>query len=138
MLPCSVNFEQTLTYMNDDTERTNFLTENNTRTMLPKLITTGFRSLNLINFFTVGRDEVRAWTIRKGFTAPQAAGCIHSDFESKFIRAEVMKYQDLHDLGSEGNVRSEGKYYTEGKHYIVEDGDIMLIKHGAGGKKKGR
>jgi len=136
MIPCSVNFEQTLNYMNDDTERTNFLTENNTRTMLPKLITTGFKSLNLINFFTVGRDEVRAWTIRKGYTAPQAAGCIHTDFEDKFIRAEVMKYQDIHDLGSEGNVRSEGKYYTEGKYYVVEDGDIMLIKHGAGGKKK--
>jgi len=71
-------------------------------------------------------------------TAPKAAGTIHTDFEKKFIRAEVMKYEELREIGDENGVKSAGKYYTEGKNYIVQDGDIMLIKHsaGGGGKKK--
>jgi len=136
MIPMSVAFEQQYEALTDETERTNFLTEKNTRTQIPRLITTGFRCLKLIVFFTVGSDEVRAWVIREGCTAPKAAGTIHTDFEEKFIRAEVMKFEDLKELGSEQNVRSEGKYYTKGKDYIVEDGDILLIKHGGGGKKK--
>jgi len=136
MLPISVTFEQLLLTMNDETERLNYLTENKTRSMIPKLVTTGFRNLHLIVFFTVGHDEVRAWVIRDGTTAPKAAGCIHTDFEDKFIRAEVMTFEDLKEHGTEQEVRSVGKYYTKGKDYVVQDGDIMLIKHGAGGKKK--
>jgi len=136
MLPISVSLEQQIEAFTDETERQNFLTEHKTRSMIPKIISTGFKNLHLIVFFTVGEDEVRAWVIREGTTAPGAAGCIHSDFEEKFIRAEVMKYDDFKELGSEQEVRNHGKYYTKGKDYIVEDGDILLIKHGAGGKKR--
>lgn len=135
MIPVSVSFEQVYEAL-PDTDKPNYLTENSTRTMVPKIIATGSSSLRLICFFTVGEDEVRAWVIREGSTAPKAAGCIHTDFESKFIRAEVMKFDDLKELGTEQNVKSEGRYYTKGKEYIVEDGDILLIRHGGGGKKK--
>ncbi len=84
-----------------------------------------YKTLGLISFFTVGPDEVRAWTNRQGSLAPQAAGVIHSDFERGFIRAEVMKYQDLIKLGSEQKVKEVGKYLQKGKDYVVEDGDII-------------
>ncbi|PIU40983.1 MAG: redox-regulated ATPase YchF [Candidatus Omnitrophica bacterium CG07_land_8_20_14_0_80_42_15] len=86
------------------------------------------KKLNLISFFTVGPDEVRQWTIRKGSSAPEAAGAIHTDLERGFIRAEVMKYDDLAALGSEPKVKEAGKYYVKGKDYIVEDGDIINIR----------
>ncbi len=86
------------------------------------------RVLDLISFFTVGTDEVRQWLLRKGLLAPQAAGVIHSDLEKGFIRAEVMKYNDLNSLGSESELRQEGKIYLKGKDYIVEDGDIVEIR----------
>ena len=86
------------------------------------------KKLNLISFFTVGPDEVRQWTIRKGSSAPEAAGAIHTDLERVFIRAEVMKYDDLAALGSEPKVKEAGKYYVKGKDYIVEDGDIINIR----------
>jgi len=136
MLPVSVSLEQQIEALTDETEKQNFLTEHKTRSMIPKVVSTGFTNLHLISFFTVGEDEVRAWVIREGTTAPKAAGSIHTDFEDKFIRAEVMKYEDLKELGSEQEVKNNGKYYTKGKDYIVEDGDILLIKHGGGGKKK--
>jgi len=79
---------------------------------------------------------VRAWPIQQGMKAPQAAGTIHTDFEQYFIKAEVMAYSDLKELGSESAVKSAGKYRMEGKGYEVQDGDIMLIKHNAGGAKK--
>ena len=75
-----------------------------------KFITTGFHMVHLINFFTAGPDEVRVWTIRKGYKAPQAAGCIHTDFEKKFIMAKTMSFKDLHELGSEVAVKAAGKY----------------------------
>jgi len=136
MVPVSVSLEQQIEAFTDETERQNFLTEHKTRTSIPKIISIGFTNLHLISFFTVGEDEVRAWVIREGTTAPKAAGCIHTDLEEKFIRAEVMKYDDLKELGSEQNLKNVGKYYTKGKEYIVEDGDILLIRHGGGGKKK--
>jgi len=119
-------------------EKLNLCTQLKTKSQIDKIIQTGFQSLNLINFFTCGTDEVRAWPIQLGTKAPQAAGSIHSDFEKKFIRAEVMKYADLKELGTEVAVRTAGKYRTEGKTYVVEDCDILLIKHnaGGGGKKK--
>lgn len=93
-----------------------------------KLIQSAYRLLNLQTFFTAGPKEVRAWTIRKGITAPEAAGVIHSDLERGFIRAEVMKYDDFIRLGSEHACREAGKLFIEGKNYVVQDGDILHIR----------
>jgi GTP-binding protein YchF len=92
---------------------------------LDRLTMLCYKTLGLISFFTVGPDEVRAWTDRQGSLAPQAAGVIHSDFERGFIRAEVMKYHDLVKLGSERKVREVGRYMQKGRDYVVEDGDII-------------
>ncbi len=78
--------------------------------MLPKIIKLGYKSLNLVHFFTAGEDEVRCWTVQDGAKAPQAAGVIHTDFEKGFICAEVMKYDDFVRCGSEQAVKAEGKY----------------------------
>jgi len=93
-----------------------------------RLIRSAYALLNLQTYFTAGVKEVRAWTIHKGFTAPQAAGVIHSDFEKGFIRAEVMKYNDYVALGSESAVKDAGKFKVEGKEYLVMDGDIMHFR----------
>lgn len=93
-----------------------------------KLIRAAYKLLNLATYFTAGVQEVRAWTITQGFTAPQAAGVIHTDFEKGFIRAEVIKYQDFVTLGSEAACKEVGKLSVEGKTYIVEDGDIMHFR----------
>ncbi len=93
-----------------------------------KLVRAAYGILNLQSFFTAGPKEVRAWTIRKGMKAPQAAGVIHSDLERGFIRAEVMKYDDFIALGTEQAVKEAGKFHVEGKNYVVEDGDIMHIR----------
>lgn len=93
-----------------------------------KLIRSAYDMLNLQTFFTAGPKEIKAWTIRKGMTAPEAAGVIHSDLQRGFIRAEVMKYQNFIDLGSESACRDAGKLYIEGKNYVVEDGDILHIR----------
>jgi len=93
-----------------------------------KLVRAAYKMLNLQTFFTVGPKEIRAWTIKKGMTAPQASGVIHSDLERGFIRAEVMKYIDFISLGSEHACREAGKFNIEGKNYIVEDGDILHIR----------
>jgi ribosome-binding ATPase len=92
------------------------------------LIRAAYDMLNLQSFFTIGKEENRAWTIRKGMTAPQAAGTIHSDLERGFIRAEVMKYEDFVALKSENAVKEAGKFHVEGKNYIVQDGDILHIR----------
>ena len=93
-----------------------------------KLLRAAYRSLNLISFFTVGGKENRAWTVPAGTLAPQAAGAIHSDLERGFIRAEVIKYADLVELGSENACKSAGKLSVEGKGYQVQDGDILHIR----------
>ena len=93
-----------------------------------KVIQAAYKMLNLISFFTVGGKENRAWTIRKGMLAPQAAGVIHSDLERGFIRAEVIKYDDLVQLGSELKCKEAGKLAVEGKNYEVQDGDILHIR----------
>jgi len=93
-----------------------------------KLIRAAYKLLNLYTYFTAGVQEVRAWTITKGFTAPQAAGVIHTDFEKGFIRAEVIKYNDFVTLGSENACKDAGKLGVEGKTYVVEDGDIMHFR----------
>ncbi len=93
-----------------------------------KLIRSAYSLLNLITYFTAGEKEVRAWTVIKGTLAPKAAGVIHTDFEKGFIRAEVIKYDDYVELGSEQAVKEKGKMSVEGKEYLVEDGDIMHFR----------
>jgi len=93
-----------------------------------KLVRAAYKMLNLQTFFTVGPKEIRAWTIKKGMTAPLAAGVIHSDLERGFIRAEVMRYNDFITLGSEHFCKEAGKFYIEGKNYVVQDGDILHIR----------
>ncbi|MEK6615860.1 MAG: redox-regulated ATPase YchF [Bacteroidota bacterium] len=93
-----------------------------------KLIKSAYKLLNLYTYFTAGVKEVRAWTITKGMTAPQAAGVIHTDFEKGFIRAEVIKYNNFITLGSESACRDAGKLAQEGKEYVVGDGDVMHFR----------
>jgi GTP-binding protein YchF len=93
-----------------------------------RFIRAAYHLLDLISFFTVGEDEVRAWPIRRGDRAPRAAGRIHSDLERGFIRAEVTHYPDFMAVGSEARARQEGKLRLEGKEYVVQDGDIMNIR----------
>lgn len=95
---------------------------------LDRLIHIGYELLGLITFFTVGEDEVKAWTITRGTRAPQAAGKIHSDFERGFIRAEVVHYDDLVKLGSWHAAKEKGVLRQEGKEYVVQDGDCMLFR----------
>jgi len=93
-----------------------------------RIIKEAYKLLKYATYFTAGEKEVRAWTITKGFTAPQAAGVIHSDFEKGFIRAEVISYNDYIELGSEAKCREAGKLRVEGKEYIVKDGDMMHFR----------
>ncbi|HYX05895.1 MAG TPA: redox-regulated ATPase YchF [Bacteroidales bacterium] len=93
-----------------------------------RLIRSAYSLLDLMSFFTVGPKEIRAWTIKRGMTAPQAAGAIHSDLERGFIRAEVMKYDDFITLKSEQACKEKGKLFVEGKNYVVGDGDILHIR----------
>jgi len=93
-----------------------------------KLIRSAYSMLNLISFFTMGPREIRAWTIRRGVTAPEAAGAIHSDLQRGFIRAEVIKYEDLIALGSEQACKEHGKLAVEGKNYVVQEADILYIR----------
>lgn len=95
---------------------------------LDRLLKSAYRKLGLITFFTAGPKEVRAWTIRKGTRAPQAAGKIHSDFEKGFIRAETISYDDYIASGSESAARDAGRMRSEGKDYVVKDGDVMLFR----------
>lgn len=90
-----------------------------------RLIKAAYRLLDLETFLTAGPDEVRAWTYRRGSKAPQCAGVIHTDFEKGFIRAEVIKYDDFIQYGSESAVKEAGRMHVEGKEYVVQDGDIM-------------
>lgn len=93
-----------------------------------RVIRACYKLLNLITYFTAGVQEVRAWTVHKGDKAPQAAGVIHTDFEKGFIRAEVIKYNDYIQYGSEAAIKEAGKMGVEGKEYVVEDGDIMHFR----------
>ena len=95
---------------------------------LHKMIRASYNLLNLITYFTAGEKEVRAWTVRKGATAPQAAGVIHTDFEKGFIRAEVIKFSDYAHYQSEQAVKEAGKMAVEGKEYVVQDGDVMHFR----------
>ena len=97
---------------------------------LPELIVSAYKILDLITFFTTGEKETRAWTIKRGAKAPEAAGVIHSDFQKNFIRMEVVKFNDFVECGGWAGARQKGKIKIQGKDYIVEDGDIVVVKHG--------
>ncbi|KAN0067748.1 P-loop containing nucleoside triphosphate hydrolase protein [Elaphomyces granulatus] len=131
VIPISVSFEERLTRFPTDAEAEEECKKLGTKSALPKVIVTMRQVMNLGSFFTTGTDEVRQWTIRKGTKAPQAAGVIHTDFEKTFIQAIVFNFEALKDCGDEAAVKASGKVMTKGKDYIVEDGDILLIKAGA-------
>lgn len=140
ILPFSAEMEGNLLDMETDDERAAWLKENNAQSALPRIIQTGYASMQLIYYFTSGADEVKAWTIQRGTLAPGAAGKIHGDFEKGFICAEVMGFADYKEHGDEAACKSAGKYKQQGKQYEVQDGDIILFKFnagaGLGGKKK--
>ncbi len=113
----------------DDEDKADFLSEMGFEEPgLNRVIRAGYSLLNLETYFTAGVKEVRAWTIKKGSTAPQAAGVIHTDFEKGFIRAEVIAYDDYIALKGEAGAKEKGKMRLEGKEYIVQDGDVMHFR----------
>ena len=113
----------------EDDEREEFLSDLGiTESGLDKLIQASYKTLGLMSFLTSGEDETRAWTIKIGTKAPQAAGKIHTDFERGFIKAEVVNYQDLLNAGSYAAAREKGQIRVEGKDYVVQDGDVILFR----------
>ena len=113
----------------DDDEKDMFLEELGMKESgLDKLIKASYSLLGLISYLTSGEDETRAWTIKKGTKAPQAAGKIHTDFERGFIKAEVVNFQDLLDCGSTAAAKEKGLVRVEGKEYVVQDGDVILFR----------
>ncbi len=128
ILPISAEFEAQLASM-DDEDRQMFLADIGLdKSGLDRLIKESYSLLGLISYLTAGTPEVRAWTIKKGTKAPQAAGKIHSDFERGFIRAEVVSYDDLMECGSMAAAKEKGLVRSEGKEYVMKDGDIVLFR----------
>lgn len=128
IVPISVSLEERLANMATDEEREAECKAIGATSALPKIITAMRSKLDLISFFTGGPDEVREWTIRRWYTAPQAAGTIHTDLQRTFILAQVIKYDDLIEYKDEGSVKAAGKLLQKGKDYYVEDGDIIFVK----------
>ncbi|MBA3011574.1 MAG: redox-regulated ATPase YchF [Proteobacteria bacterium] len=125
----SAKVEAEIALLDSEEEKAEFLEDLGIKaTALETLTRLCLKSLNLISFFTVGKDEVRQWLVRENSKAPVAAGVIHSDLQRGFIRAEVFKYDDLIALGSEAELKKNGKVYVEGKEYVVKDGDILNIR----------
>jgi len=121
--------EAEIAELEEEEDRKEFLADSGlTEPGVDKVVRIAYRLLDLQTFFTVGPKEIRAWTIKKGYTAPEASGVIHSDLQRGFIRAEVMKYDDFVSLGSENACKQAGKFAVEGKSYVVEDGDILHIR----------
>lgn len=123
--------EEDLASLTDDEQRDYLKEHGIDSTGLQRVIKKAFSSLGLITFLTAGEKEVRAWTIKNNMTAPEAAGTIHTDFETKFIKAEVIKYEDYIEFGGEKNSKEHGKLRVEGKEYLVQDGDVIEFKVGA-------
>jgi GTP-binding protein YchF len=129
MVLVSAALEAQIAELTDDEERAMFLSEYGlTQSGLTRLIKASYALLNLITYFTAGVQEVRAWTIQKGWKAPAAAGVIHTDFERGFIKAEVIHYHDYEQYKSEAACREVGKLGIEGKEYVVQDGDVMHFR----------
>ncbi len=131
VLPISAKIEMDMLELSDE-EKKFFLEEMGiTNNPMDAIIKTCYDLLGLQYYFTAGEIEVRAWTIKKWWTAPEAAGVIHTDFQKKFIKADTVNWKDLVELGGWAGAREHGKVRMEGKEYIVQDGDIMLFKFGA-------
>jgi ribosome-binding ATPase len=121
--------EAEIAQLETEEERRAFMEDMGIRDTALHLLTSAcIEALGLQSFFTVGEDEVRQWFVRRGAFAPEAAGVLHSDLQRGFIRAEVMKYDDLMAAGSEEKLKTTGKYHLKGKDYVVEDGDILTIR----------
>ena len=131
VLPVSAKIEMDMLEFSDE-EKKMFLSDMGIDfNPMDQIIRTCYDLLGLQYYFTAGEIEVRAWTIHQGWTAPQAAGVIHTDFEKKFIKAETVNWKDLVEYGGWAGAREKGKVRMEGKEYIVADGDVMLFKFGA-------
>ena len=129
VMQVSAKVEAEVAALDSEDERKEFLADLGiTEPAMNILTRLCLKTLNLISFFTVGQDEVRQWNVRAGSTAAEAAGAIHSDLQKGFIRAELIKLNDLKELGSEDAVKAQGKFYLKGKDYTVEDGDILSIR----------
>ena len=128
VIPISANIEAEIAGLDAEDQREFLETLGLEEPGLHRLIRAAYDLLGLITFFTAGEQEVRAWTIRRGTLAPQAAGKIHSDFERGFIRAETIHWKTLVELGSEAEARAQGKLRSEGKEYEVHDGDVMHFR----------
>ncbi len=129
IIPFSAEIEYELSKL-DAEDQTVFMEEYGIKeSALAKILRTSYKVLGLQSFFTVGEDETRAWTIKKNYTAQQAAGVIHTDFYNKFIRAEVVHYDDFMKYKSFAKCKEAGVWHLEGKDYIVQDGDILNIRH---------
>ncbi|TVY37956.1 Obg-like ATPase [Lachnellula occidentalis] len=140
VIPFSVEFEEKIHSFKDDPAGLEaFMKDIKVKSRLEKIITEGFTKLGLQYYFTAGEKEIRCWTIPRGCLAPQAAGAIHGDFERGFIKAEVVAYQDFHDLcdgaKSMAPIKAAGKYRQEGKTYTVQDGDIVHFQFNVAPKK---
>jgi ribosome-binding ATPase len=123
------NIEAQIAEMENAEDKEMFMQEYGmTEPALDRLIHSAYRLLNLETYFTAGVQEVRAWTIHKGWRAPQAASVIHTDFEKGFIKAEVIAYEDYIKYGSEAAAREAGRLRIEGKEYLVKDGDVMHFR----------
>lgn len=128
VVPVCAAIEQELTEL-DDSARAEFLSDLGLEEPgLNRVIRAGYRLLGLLTFFTAGPKEVRAWTVRRGATAPEAAGRIHTDFQRGFIRAEVIAYDDYVELGGENGAREAGRLRLEGKNYVVREGDVVHFR----------
>ena len=131
VLPYSVEFEAEVLATAgspEKAERDKAAAELGAPSMIHKIVNCGYRTLQLIHYFTCGEDEVKCWTIRQGTLAPKAAGVIHTDFENGFICADVQAFADLKECGSEQAVKAEGLLKQQGKTYEVKDGDCMFFK----------
>ncbi len=129
VLVVSCRIEEEIAGLQDERERREYMQAIGLKSSgLDRLNAAAYESLGLMSFYTIGKDEVRAWTVRKGAKAPEAAGKVHSDIERGFIRADVIKYDDLVAAGSEDAVRKAGKEHLRGKDYVIEDGDICHFR----------
>ena len=125
----SAAIEAEVAQLHDEAEKTEFLSSLGLHeTGLARVIRAGYKLLDLITFFTVGPKEARAWTVRHGARAPEAAGVIHTDFERGFIRAETIAYEDFVACNGEQGAKDAGKMRAEGKEYVVQDGDVFHFR----------
>ena len=128
VIPTSVKIEQEISLLNDDEKKEYLELMDMEEPVLNKIIFEGYKMLGLETFFTAGPNEIKAWTIKSGSLAPNAAGVIHTDFERGFIKAEVIDYDDFIECSGEQGAKEKGKLRLEGKEYIVKDGDIIHFK----------